>query len=74
MYINKEIYTYPEPESPKPEPRIPNWCSRALANNCSGYFFTSAKTRRRYDNIQEAEQKKGHSRCCTPNPEGPMPD
>ena len=53
MYINKEIYTYPDPDGPNPEARTPNpdWSSRALANNCSGYFFTSAKTRRRYDNI-----------------------
>ena len=41
MYINKGIYTYipnPDPETPSPEPRIPNWSSRVLANNCSGYF------------------------------------
>ena len=74
MYINKEIYKYPDPRSRWPDcpmARIPNWCSRVLANNCSGYFFTSAKTRRRYDNIQEEGQKKGHSRCCTPNPDRP---
>ena len=52
MYINKGIYTYipiPDPETPKPEPRIQNWCSRVLANNCSDYFFASVKTIRSYD-------------------------
>ena len=62
MYINKEIYTYPDPETPKPEPRWPE--SRT---GVPGYWRTIVrvifspvqKPAGYMIIIQEAGQKKG---------------
>lgn len=77
MYINKGIYTYipiPEPETPKPEPRIPTGLPGHWRTIVRVIFLPVQKPAEDMIIYRKKDKKKGRSRCYTPNPEGPMPD
>ena len=75
MYINKGIYTYipnPDPETPNPKPRRPRLGEEN--EQLFGLFFRQCKKQQDIWLVyRKQDKKKGHSRCCTPNPEWIIP-
>ena len=74
MYINKGIYTYipiPDPETPKPEPRIPTGLPGYWRTIVRVIFLPVQKTAGYMIIIQEAGQKKGAQQVLYPEPRRP---